>query len=364
MGKKAKLDELILKNLKKGALKVPEIKKCIKDSEEWNSLDNPKKTFKESLVRLLTKKKIYIDGYESDNESSRSFNFNCLFFSSSDTVLSPIEIENLIYKGFFSEKPDMESIKCIKGLFSGKIKKLILKWNETQKSVHIDVLTPKVALWLEAERLLIKNLKEEPVEITKEEYESILRFYMDEGIENIKKSIENPNKPPKNKFIKPELKSKERKTKFIEPEVKYSHYRVRFLDGELIDNLIPLDNPNRSRRFKIYHLVKDPELTDAEFLDKEIEVQGLKGKSDEEIEAYFVFDWPVSDEQFLEWKLGFSRPYEGDWHMKELFNQVIKYLKLRESDKKGFISKLAYALSDDDESNKFLIGIIDEVKKS
>lgn len=341
MVKKVRLGDIILKTLKNGALKVPEIKERINESPEWKSLINPEKTFKESLVRLLTRDMIFIDGYESDDDTSTALKFDCLLFSRVHTELSPIEIENLIYKGFFPDQPDMDSVKDIKELFSGKIKKLILKWNETQKNIHIDILTPKVALWLEAERLLINNLQKEPWELNAEEYEKWIRYY----VERFKSSNEPHHE------IKSLLK-------------KYKHYKIRFLENEVIDNLIPLHNPVRSKKFRMYHLVKNPELTDDEFLTKEIEVQGLKGKSDEEIEAYLVFTWPVSDEKFIEGKLGFSRPYEGDWHMKELFNQVIKYLKLRESDKKGFISKLAYALSDDIESDKFLIDIIDEVKAS
>ncbi len=339
MVKTIRLRRIILKNLKDGALKVPEIKKRIKDSPEWNSLTNPKKTFKETLVRLLTSNEIYIDGYEGD-EDSTALKFDCLIFSRVHNELSPIEIENLIYKGFFSDQPDIESTQKIKKLFSYKIKKLIKKWKQTENSILIDVLTPKVASWLEAERLLINNLQKEPWEINAEEYEKLIRYYMEH--------LESSSEPHQ------EIESIQKK---------YKHYKIRFLENELIDNLIPLHNPRRSRIFRMNHLVKDPDITEKEFLEKEIEVQGLKGKVEEEIDAYLVLEWPVSDEKFIEWELGFSRPYEGDWHMKELFNQVIKYLKLEESNKEEFITKMSYALSEDSEADKFLIGIIDEVKR-
>ena len=339
MVKTGKLDEVILQTLKSGALSVYEIKNRIKELKEYKKTVNKSKTFKETFIRLLKNNKIFISGYYIDSTITRSFDFNRLIFSFNKK--DPLEIENLIFK-CFTDEYDIKTRTEFKNSFMQKLNLLYgsrrVQRDRAFSNLHMGPLTDKLVLWLEAERLLINNLKKEPWEINEEEYEKWISYYMgrfESGIE------------PRHGI------------KAL--QMKYKHYKLRFLENEIIDNLIPLHNPRRSRIFRMHHLTKDPEISEKEFLEKEIEVQGLKGKVEEEIDAYLILEWPVTDEEFIRWKLGFQKPVRNTNDVEKLFDEVIKYLKLKESDKNGFISKLAYALSDDDESDKLLNEIIKEV---
>ncbi|MFA0846967.1 MAG: hypothetical protein ACC614_05320 [Methanobacterium formicicum] len=345
MRKKGNLDEVVLQTLKSGALNVLEIQNSIKNSKDYKKTISKPKTFKETFIRLLRDNEILVSGYNIDSpnidgKKIRSFNFNRLIFSVNKT--DPLEIENLIFKCFFTDECDIKTRRDFKNSFMQKLNLIYNsrknQWNKAFSNTYTEPLTDKVVLWLESERLLINNLQKEPWELNAEEYEKWIRYYM----ERLKSSSEPHH----------EIKSLQKK---------YKHYKIRFLENEVIDNLIPLHNPHKSRIFRMHHLVKDSELTDAEFLDNEIEVQGLKGKSDEEIEAYLVFTWPASDEKFIEWELGFSFPSRNTNDVENLFDEVMKYLKLKEPDKKEFITKLAYALSDDSESDILFNEIIEKV---
>lgn len=310
----------ILKALKKGAQPGSEL---IISANEEIPLDerphNPKKPFAESLLCLLHQKKIRIEGYNMDYDTSRktkqSFNPDGFIFSL--IKKEPFEIMRDILK--LDEPREDESKKAyfeLRDLFKKKTKEIedsnIKNWNSLKEKIEVRKPEGDEILFFHAKQKILSEINEES--LVAEHYEKEISYYTGEIEEMMQTEISNCRK---------------NLPQIIEEHKEISLFLLKIPENEELDECeskIKVMNP-KPDSISRYHLFTNKKLTKEEFLTK----------------------------------IGFEKPINRSHNFKEeLFQDVFSYINSQEKGRDALIDRFSRGLSDRNNSKELLNELVYE----
>ncbi|MBI5680514.1 MAG: hypothetical protein HZC47_06465 [Methanobacterium sp.] len=335
MPKKPELDEPILKVLEKGALTGKELKKeAINKLPNIKRPEDKKKTFDESIMRLMDKDKVHIIGYEPKPKGTRRQNLKSDYLIFSLMKTDPLEILHIFNK---MSSDNLENAKIakneLKKLFSGRIQniesKKLEKWNITEDILKIRDLNDDELAWIDAYWIIHFYNLNNPTESIKEYSESI-----GYEMEMSKKKL-------------PQLREK------------YEYLNIRYLAGE--EHSMPIKELYGAERFIRYNLMYNSE-DEKQIRGWQIKEQGLEGQDEKLIDALFTYNKPLKDDEFIKMKLGYSKPgIRTSNEINELFEDIISYIKSQNQIRDALTERFVHGLSERKDADKSLENLISEV---
>jgi len=296
----------------------------------------------ENLLKLLNNGKIRINGidlkkqdelaHKNNKDTTRKDSLGQTFYFKETLKFELvkkdfIDILNLLNN--FLKKHDKNSEDKLEFIFQKKIESLKKEWETYENKLTHENLSKEVRTWLKAEdslRIYIFNSQED---LTPSQYSRCLNNYYNYFLEN-------------------------------DRSVGYEFKQIRRFDDETIPTM-PLTDIKDVREFHLMHLVYNHNMDQNIAREKELEHYGLKGKAPEEIAGY-LWDHiePLTDDKFLERRLGYPKPTKTSKEIKSLFSDLRRYLVLSRELPEKRIEEIAWALSDEEGSGELLNQIINE----
>ncbi len=330
MSKKPSLDDLIITVLENGPLSGKKLKEKIDDELPLGkTLKGRNTTLNESIIRLIDKNIIDYDGHlpKSENERRQAFKSDFIIFSL--VKKDHLEIRNLI-----NDLPDND-IKKSK-MARKKLNKLFIyrmREIEDKNEIKFRDLNNEETLWIEALKkyykdIMVQNLNELYLIAENEKYSKAIKYYTEKLKGNINQLSDQ------NSFLK-----------------------IRYLANENVT--IPLENIVEVETFLKFHLVSEPQNEK----EKE-ELKAEKGfyESSKATDKIWIYE-DSTDEEFLKWKLGYSKPIKWDnGELDDLFDDLILYINSQDSGQNALKEKLAMGLSEHKKADNYLNDLISEVE--
>lgn len=301
-------------------------------------------SIKENLLNLLRNRRVRIDviDYEdknkstqkSENNKKRSISQKAFFDILTFELIKEKEkhftgISNLLKE--LLENKNNDARTKLEIIFEEKIKSIEKEWKEYEGKLEFIDLPKEVITFLRAKDAITKKIVD-------------TNYFPDEP--ELSKSLKTYYYDFLNKYDD-------------ENYEKYEFRKIRKLSDEEIPKMPITKN---LREFYSMNLAFNPNMKPEICRKKEIEHYTQIGEPEVIVTCWGDLSIPLTDEEFLEKRLGYPKPTKRNKkEIKSLFSDIIRYLFLSKElpDKK--IEEIIWALSDEEGSGQLLNQIIHEV---